>query len=172
MTQTQTEITPNNASKSKSLGHAAAVLRVVTGVAFATSASFKLRTGHEGFTEVMTWMINEQWVENSFAFYRPFLDAVVIPNAELFSLLVTWGEAAIGAGFILGFATRATSAFALFISLNIIMASGAIPGAPQADWAFVIAIMTIFATRAGRVWGLDGAILSRFETRPWWSIFQ
>lgn len=172
MTQSVSEAGLESAPKRGGLGHAAALLRIVTGVAFATSASFKLRAGHEGFTETMAWMINERWVEDSWVFYRPFLETVVIPNAEIFSFLVTWGEAAIGAALILGFVTRAASAFALFISLNIIMASGAVPAAPQADWAFVLAALTIFATRAGRTWGLDGVILSRLKTKGWLNHFM
>lgn len=152
----------------KSLGHAAAILRIVTGIAFATSASFKIRAGHEGFTEVLTWMTGERWIDNTFEFYRPFLDIVVLPNVELFSFLVTWGEAAIGAGLILGVFTRVTAGFALFISLNIVMASGAFPSAPQADWAFILAGLTIFLTRAGQTWGLDGILVNRFGNRPWW----
>ncbi len=152
----------------QSLGRAAAIIRIVTGIAYATSASFKIRAGHNGFTETMNWMINERWIDETFSFYRPFLDAIVLPNAELFSFLVTWGEAAVGVGLILGIFTRFTAAFALFISLNIVMASGVLPGAPQADWAFVIAGLTILITRAGRTWGIDKILLARFGHKPWW----
>jgi uncharacterized membrane protein YphA (DoxX/SURF4 family) len=39
-------------------------------------------------------------------FYRPFLEGVVLPNAPLFSQLVTLGELAVGISLLLGLFTR------------------------------------------------------------------
>ena len=44
--------------------------------------------------------------EGVFSFYKSFLEGVVMPNLELFTLLVTWGETLLGFAMLFGVSVR------------------------------------------------------------------
>jgi thiosulfate dehydrogenase (quinone) large subunit len=136
-----------------------ALLRILFGIAFLVSARGKLLAGQEGFTEVTEFMVGQAWAESSYSFYRPFLDAVVIPNSELFAFMVTWGELAVGIALVLGLFARPAALAAIFINLNIALAAGASLIPPDADVAFVLVGIALVCLHApGRYWGIDGQI--------------
>jgi thiosulfate dehydrogenase [quinone] large subunit len=51
-----------------------------------------------------------------------FLQHLVLPNAGLFSFLVTWGEFAIGLGVLLGMLTGIAAGFGVLLNLNYLLA--------------------------------------------------
>jgi thiosulfate dehydrogenase [quinone] large subunit len=54
--------------------------------------------------------------------YASFLQHFVLPNAGLFSFLVTWGEVAVGLGLLLGILTGIAAGFGVLMNLNYLLA--------------------------------------------------
>lgn len=54
--------------------------------------------------------------------YAWFLQHAVLPNAGLFSFLVTWGELAVGLGVLLGVLTGIAAGFGVLMNLNYLLA--------------------------------------------------
>ncbi len=54
--------------------------------------------------------------------YAWFLQHIVLPNAGLFSFLVTWGEFAVGLGILLGILTGIAAGFGVLMNLNYLLA--------------------------------------------------
>lgn len=54
--------------------------------------------------------------------YAWFLQHVVLPNAGLFSILVTWGEVAVGLGLLLGILTGIAAGFGVLMNMNYLLA--------------------------------------------------
>jgi len=83
--------------------------------------------------------------------YAWFLQNVVIPNAALFSYLVTFGEILVGLALILGLFSGIAAFFGAFMNASFIFAgtAGANP------LMFILAILLMFAWRVAGYWGLD-----------------
>jgi thiosulfate dehydrogenase [quinone] large subunit len=54
--------------------------------------------------------------------YVWFLQHTVLPNAGFFSFLVTWGEAAVGVGILLGILTGIAAGFGVLMNMNYLLA--------------------------------------------------
>jgi thiosulfate dehydrogenase [quinone] large subunit len=54
--------------------------------------------------------------------YAWFLQNLVLPSSGVFSLLVTWGEVAVGVGLLLGVLTGIASGFGVLMNLNYLLA--------------------------------------------------
>ncbi len=90
-------------------------------------------------------------------FYAWFLEHVALPNAALFSYLVTFGEILVGIALILGLFTGIAAFFGGFLNANFLLA-GTISSNP------VLIILTMFLVLAWRIsgyWGLDRWVLAR-----------
>ena len=83
--------------------------------------------------------------------YAGFLENVVIPNATLFSYLVTFGEILVGLALIVGLFTGIAAFFGAFMNASFIFAgtAGANP------LMFILAILIMMAWRVAGYWGLD-----------------
>ena len=88
---------------------------------------------------------------------------VVIPNIALFGWMTLLVEASLGAFLLIGLVTRLVAVIALgqtvAISLSVLNAPN------EWEWAYflmLLAHLAVFATAAGRYWGLDGLL------RPVW----
>lgn len=103
---------------------------------------------------------------NPIGWYKEFLEGTVLPNDRVFATLQTFGEAAVGLGLILGFATGLTALVGLFLSLNYGLASQWMSFGQQGFHVLLVTSMVIFLfARAGRTWGLDRVILARSGRR-------
>lgn len=95
--------------------------------------------------------------------YRTFLTDYVVPHREVFGYLVIGGESFVGAGLILRLLTRVSAIIGLFLLLNYYlgpgMARGGIILAQQQ--IFMVSLIVIFLSNAGRRLGLDGLFFSR-----------
>lgn len=136
------------------------LLRVYTGVFFAYQGIRKVSRGN--FSDGMAGFLNAQ--ENTFAFFRPFIDSVVLPNKVLFATLVSWGETAVGIAMILGFATRYAAAAGALMVACFWFAKGLPFLAGQNHDSLWMMIFIVLATlHAGRVTGLDQKLARRFR---------
>jgi uncharacterized membrane protein YphA (DoxX/SURF4 family) len=97
-----------------------------------------------------------------YQWYRTFLIEYVVSHREVFGYLITSGEILAGAALLLGLLTRFSASIALFMLINYYlgpgMARGGVSMAQQQ--MFIIALVIIFLSNAGRSLGLDGLIFS------------
>ncbi|ARK28640.1 DoxX family protein [Halalkalibacter krulwichiae] len=82
--------------------------------------------------------------------YVAFLESFAIPNAELFSIVVAWGEVLVGLGLILGVLTSAAAFFGVVMNISFLFA-GTISTNP---WMIMISMFLLAAgANAGRYGG-------------------
>lgn len=96
------------------------------------------------------------------SWYAWFLEYIVLPNAKLWSYLVTWGEVLVGIALILGLLTGIAAFFGSFMNVNYLLA-GTVSTNPI---LFVIATWLVLAWRTAGWWGLDRWVLPALGT-PW-----
>jgi thiosulfate dehydrogenase (quinone) large subunit len=96
------------------------------------------------------------------AWYAWFLQNVTLPNARLFSFLVTWGEILVGVALIIGLFTGIAAFFGAFMNINYLLA-GTVSSNPV---LFVIAIFLLLAWKTAGWLGLDRIVLPALGT-PW-----
>ena len=106
----------------------------------------------------MEGFLNGQ-LPNSFAFYRPFIETVVLPNKTLFAALVAWGELAVGLALVVGLATRYASAFGAILVLNFWFAKGLpVLAGTNHDFVWFVIFVVLGMVPAGRIAGLDDGL--------------
>jgi thiosulfate dehydrogenase (quinone) large subunit len=81
--------------------------------------------------------------------YAWFLQHIVLPNAGLFSFLVTWGEVAVGLGILLGILTGIAAGFGVLMNLNYLL-SGTVSVNP------ILGMLGLFLCFSWRVCGWIG----------------
>jgi thiosulfate dehydrogenase [quinone] large subunit len=94
--------------------------------------------------------------------YAWFLGHVVLPNAAVWSYLVSWGEFLVGVALILGIFTGIAAFFGSFMNMNYLLAGTVSTNPPL----LIIAIFLILAWKTAGWWGLDRWVLSELGT-PW-----
>jgi len=94
-----------------------------------------------------------------FAPYSAFVDGVVLPNIELFGWVTLLVEGGLGAFLLIGLATRFWAVVGIgqtvAITLSVLFAPN------EWHWSYflmVLAHLAIFATAAGRFYGVDGVL--------------
>lgn len=142
-----------------------AELRVYLGVIFLVAALHKvgvdISPGIVGFLSHVR--------PDTYGFYRSFLEAVVLPHASVFGLLVTYGELFAAVSLLTGAATRAGAIVAALLLANYALAKGARPWSPASnDVAMLCIAVAVFAGRAGRAFGLDYYLARRWPRLPLW----
>ncbi len=83
--------------------------------------------------------------------YASFLQQVALPNAVLFSYLVTFGEILVGVALILGLLTGVAAFFGGFMNASYLFA-GTVSTNPL---LLLLAILIVLAWRVAGYWGLD-----------------
>lgn len=140
-------------------------LRVYLGVIFLVAALHKL--GVDMAPRIVGFLQMQR--PETYGFYRGFLDAVVLPHAGMFGLLVSGGELFAGLSLLAGAATRAGAGAAGFLLVNYALAKGARPWSPASnDWAMLCIAMAVYVGRAGRAFGLDYYLARRWPSVPLW----
>ncbi|MBK6769371.1 MAG: DoxX family protein [Ardenticatenales bacterium] len=89
------------------------------------------------------------------SWYAAFLERIALPNAVLFSYLVTYGELLVGVALILGLLTGFAAFFGGFMNASFLF-SGAVSTNPV---LLLLAILVILAWRVAGYWGLDRWVL-------------
>jgi len=137
------------------------LLRVYTGVFFLYYGFGKISRGN--FADGLEGFVSGQ-LDNSFAFFRPFLEAVVLPNKGLFAALVTWGELAIGVALIVGLATRWASVAGALMVASFWFAKGqGFLDAQNHDAIWLVIFIVLAAVHAGRIHSIDARLADRFR---------
>lgn len=94
--------------------------------------------------------------------YANFLRDFVLPNAGLFSFLVTWGELAVGLGILVGALTGIAAGFGVLMNLNYLLA-GTVSVNPILG---TLGLFLVFAWRVAGYYGLDNYLLPALGL-PW-----
>ena len=103
-------------------------------------------------------------LDNCFGFIRPFLESVVLPNANVFAFLVSWGELLIGAAFILGLATRyASIAGAIMVAVFWFTKGQGFLDAQNHDSIWFVIFVVLAAVHAGRAHSLEAKLSDRWR---------
>jgi len=135
------------------------LLRVYTGVFFVWHGFGKLR--RDDFSAGMESFLNAQ-AGKTFAFYRTFLESVVLPNKAVFAVLVSWGEFAVGIAMILGLATRYAAAAGALLVINIWFAKGqGFLDGTNHDVVWLVIFVVLGFIPAGKIAGLDDGLSDR-----------
>ena len=105
---------------------------------------------------------------NPVPLHRDFIVNIVVPNADVFAALITWGEVAIGLSLVAGCLVRVSTIFAAFQNLNLYLAIAIPSASPQVPWNRTLVFMHLVfcTTSAGRVFGIDGWLKRRFPRSP------
>ncbi|HLB81713.1 MAG TPA: TQO small subunit DoxD [Gemmatimonadales bacterium] len=155
-----------------------AVLRIAVGAWFAKAIFTKLSvtlawgflpvpTASDRWLHVMPILVAKYAEGNPIAFFRDFLLNSVVPNSHLYAQLTAFGEAAVGLGLVAGCLTTLASAIGLVLVVNYGLAVQWQGSAQQGfHYLLITALVVILATRAGRVWGVDGWVRAH-RPRAW-----
>ncbi len=102
------------------------------------------------------------WFVGTPDWYASFLQSIVLPNAVLFSYLVTFGEILVGLALIFGALTGIAAFFGLFMNLNFLL-TGVVSVGP---FIGVPALFLVLAWRIAGYYGIDRWLLPLLGT-PW-----
>lgn len=94
--------------------------------------------------------------------YAAFLENIILPNADVWSVAVAWGETLVGVALILGALTGIAAFFGLFMNLNFLLA-GTVSTNPI---LFTLSIGIILAWKVAGYIGVDRHLLPLLGT-PW-----
>ncbi len=131
-----------------------AMMRIYLGVILLITDIGKL-TDTIPFSDSMLGFLNA-FASREDSFYVHFVQAVVIPNAKLFSYLVMTGELIAGIGLLTGAFTRISAFIAIILFVNFMFAKGAWFWSPNSQDAAVFFIaLAVLISRSGRVLGVD-----------------
>jgi len=141
-------------------------LRLAVGLSFLITGQAKVAAGNWGaaYATNLTEFINAN-IENAFAFYRPFLESVVIPHAGKFAVLLAWGELLVGFSIFLGLFTRFGASVGILIVLNYLFTTGISTWMPSLEVMYLGAMVTILICSAGRAIGADAVLRSNRKIR-------
>ena len=135
------------------------LLRVYTGLFFLYYGIGKLR--RDNFADGLTGFVTSN-LENSFGFFQPFLEDVVLPNAGVFAFLVAWGEFLAGIALVLGLATRyAAVGGALMVAAFWFTKGQGFFAAQNHDSIWFVIFIVLAGVHAGRVFGIDARLGAR-----------
>jgi thiosulfate dehydrogenase (quinone) large subunit len=90
-----------------------------------------------------------------------FLESFAIPNAELFNVLIPWGEFLVGLGLILGCLTTAAAFFAVVMNFSFKL-SGTVSHNPT---DVIMGVLIMVAGYNAGVFGLDRYMVPLFKKR-------
>jgi thiosulfate dehydrogenase (quinone) large subunit len=130
-----------------------AALRIYLGYAWLTAGFHKITGGFDASGFLKGAVANPVAGPDGIVYggWVSFLESFAIPNADLFNVLIPWGEFLVGLGLILGCLTTAAAFFAVVMNFSFLL-SGTVSHNPT-DILMGVFIM-IAGYNAGR-YGLD-----------------
>lgn len=136
-----------------------AIFRIVFGLLWLTNASWKVPPKFDGLRHFTEYAVTNP----VFGPYKVFVQHVVLPHMTFFGYVTLLTEASLGAFLILGLTTRFWAVVGIMQSSAIALAVMNAPG--EWTWSYYMMIaahIAIWATAAGRAYGLDAVL------RPGW----
>ena len=136
------------------------------GAFFLNEAATQLRKGWiggDGLSKMLRSALDDNPVPPA---YRYFLEHVVLPHDDFFTVIVIIGEIAIGAALVLGLATRLTAIAALFMNVNFLLMNSVSFGG-LIDAVFVVLEILLIAYAGRQALSVDRALAYR-GVAGWW----
>jgi uncharacterized membrane protein YphA (DoxX/SURF4 family) len=100
---------------------------------------------------------------------RQIFQNVVVPNAEFFRSLISWGQLSIGVFLIVGLMTRLWAAAALVLCVGYTLGEQAGPWTPgNPIGSLAVMSLAILLGAAGRTLGVDSTLARRWPRSPFW----
>jgi len=142
-----------------------ALLRIYMGLFFIGSA-YSHYEGDYLYQPRLAATINE-WLPLSLApdWYKSFVEAVVVPNWQIFAYTITYCEFLIGFSLLIGFLVRPMSILGFFLCLNFIYFSS--PDVSVLYKTYLAIFVTMAWLGAGRCLGFDYFFFKR-QRGIWW----
>ncbi len=138
--------------KNKIVAGILAIIRIYLGYAWFTAGYHKIVDGFDASVFLQNAAANPVMGPDGapvYGWYTTFLEAIAIPNAELFNFLIPWGEAAVGLGLMLGCLTTAAAFFALVMNFAFFFAGTVSHNPTDILMGFFIAVAGYNAGRFG-----------------------
>ncbi|MCU0269002.1 MAG: hypothetical protein MUF83_10170 [Acidimicrobiales bacterium] len=145
-----------------------ALLRLFVGALWLTGANWKIPPDFGRDTDGGLWHFTTFAVDNPvLPPYSWLVEEVVLEHFVVFGWFVLVSEALLGALLLAGLVTRAAALAGAVLSLTILLTVALTP--PEWPWSYYLMIavhLAVFATAAGRTWGLDGILRPIVADRP------
>jgi thiosulfate dehydrogenase (quinone) large subunit len=128
------------------------LFRLYVGYTFLSGGWGKITTGGFDAFGFIQGAIKNPGVES---WWASFLEGVVLPNIDLFNILVPWGEFLVGLGLILGCLTTVAAFFGIVMNFSFLFSGVANPNA-------LLVLLAVFILVAGAnagKFGLDRWVL-------------
>jgi uncharacterized membrane protein YphA (DoxX/SURF4 family) len=106
--------------------------------------------------------------KNGYSWYQHFLNSFVEPQSATFGTLIVVAEIYVGIALVIGFTTRLATCVALFLLVNYMCAKGAVPWGPGIDQSDIVLAVIILFSNAGRIFGIDSFLATRWPKLPLW----
>lgn len=146
------------------------LLRLLGAWIFIKAGWGKIQRGAD-FVPAMEGFINRNLeAGNTYDFYRPFLEGVVLKVPALFAYAVAWGELFLGIALLLGLFTRLASYLGAFMVASFLFTKGtsvALLSHNNHDTAWLLILLVLGFCAAGRAFGLDRILLERKGESRW-----
>jgi uncharacterized membrane protein YphA (DoxX/SURF4 family) len=108
-------------------------------------------------------------LETGHAFYRSFVESVLLPNSTAIASSIGWVEAVAGVTLIAGLLTRFSAGLVMILAVNYMFAKGAWFWTPwSSDAAYFVIALTLLIGAAGRTLGIDALLARRWPRSPLW----
>ncbi|MHC0039744.1 DoxX family protein [Pseudoneobacillus sp. C159] len=140
------------------------VLRIYLGYAWLTAGWGKITGGGFDATGFLKGAVaNPVTGPNGIVYggWVSFLESFAIPNADLFNVLIPWGEFLVGLGLILGCLTTAAAFFAVVMNFSF-MLSGTVSHNPT---DIIMGMLIMVAGYNAGIYGLDRYVVPFFKKR-------
>jgi thiosulfate dehydrogenase (quinone) large subunit len=140
------------------------VLRIYLGYAWLTAGWGKITGGGFDATGFLKGAVaNPVAGPNGIVYggWVSFLESFAIPNADIFNVLIPWGEFLVGLGLILGCLTTAAAFFAVVMNFSF-MLSGTVSHNPT---DIIMGMLIMVAGYNAGVYGLDRYVVPFFKKR-------
>lgn len=141
-------------------------LRLSVGLAFLIGGQAKIAAGGWGtaYAAELNAFVTAN-LENTYGFYRPILESVVIPYVQQFAVIFAWGELLVGVSIFLGLFTRFGAAAGILLALHYAFTVGVGIWMPSLETLLIWALFTLMVCSAGRGMGVDQILRSRRRIR-------
>ena len=133
--------------------------RLYAGYFFLKYGLHKVTSGFDG--PALQKTLGAWAAESRYSFYIPFMTKIAMPHAGLFAYTVAFGELAVGVALLAGATTRLAALAGMLMCLNFLFASGAPIISTEQPVVFILVLLTVYLTAAGRALGLDSFLKSR-----------
>jgi thiosulfate dehydrogenase (quinone) large subunit len=139
------------------------VLRIYLGYAWMTAGWGKITGGFDATGFLNGAAANPVTGPDGIVYggWVTFLESFAIPNAELFNVMIPWGEFLVGLGLILGCLTTAAAFFGVVMNFSFLL-SGTVSHNPT---DIIMGVLIMVAGYNAGVFGLDRYVVPFFKKR-------